>query len=189
MPTMQLNLAEATAFAGYIERGPDELWLDPACVARGFGVGDTYLQGVQALLEMYFHRAWPGAGCYGDPIEITGLAEPVGCTVDPSTLGFGNSEVIGGTVNLEPVCGGVLPVAITPADTTRMWEAVEGRDVQSQILNTLTEFCDLVNQTLQGLPLLWALRRETRGEHAAHRRSTNDGNRSEYRQLTKGLHP
>lgn len=189
MPTVQLNLAEAAAFARYVESGPDDLWLDPACVARGFGVGDTYLQGVQALLEVYFHRSWPGAAAFGDPVEITGLPDPVVCTVDPATLGFGTSELLGGTVHLEPVCGGVLPIAITPADTARMWDAARGRDVHSQILNTLTEFCDLVNQSLLGLPLLWPFRREVRGEHTEHRRSTNGGNRSEYRQLTKGLHP
>lgn len=69
-----------------------------------------------------------------------------------------------------------------------MWEAAKGRDVQSQILNTLTEFCDLVNETLLGLPLLWPFRRKP-GEHAEHRRSPNRGNQSELRQLTKGLHP
>ena len=162
----ELNMDAALAFARYVASGPDELWIDAdTAVVRAFGIGQTYLQGAQAMLEMFFCSAWPGADRYGRPLSITGAPDGTVCDASPDTLGFGAGETLGGVLYVEPPGGGALPLAIKQIDTAAMYRAAEGCDVRTQVINTIDEYCDLLNQTLAGLPVIWQSdRRETRRE-------------------------
>lgn len=162
----ELNINAAMAFARYVASRPDELWIDTdTAVVRAFGIGETYLQGAQAMLEMFFCSAWPGADRYGRPLSITGAPDGTICDASPDTLGFGAGETLGGVLYVEPPGGGALPLAIKQADTNAMFRAAEGCDVRTQVINTIDEYCELLNQTLANLPLIWRPdRRETRLE-------------------------
>jgi hypothetical protein len=162
----ELNMDAVLAFARYVASSPDELWIDAdAAVVRAFGIGETYLQGAQAMLEMFFCSAWPDAYLYGRPLSITGAPVGTVCDASPDTLGFGAGETLGGVLYVEPPGGGALPLAIKQADTTTMRRPVEGCDVLTQVINTIDEYCELLNQTLANLPPIWRPdRRETRRE-------------------------